>query len=278
MDLTRPGQIARLLQQYGIKVRKAWGQNFIINRDIVDRIVSAAELTGTETVLEIGPGLGTMTELLLQKAGRVIAVEIDPLLCRVLRERISHPRFQLIEGDALNQQFSSLAAGPYVVVANLPYYITSPIITKLIEEENPPQTVVVLVQLEVAQRLTAAPGTQQYGSISAYVQYHYDVEMLFRVGAGNFFPPPRVDSAVVRMRRQCTGQRPKNEQLLFRLIRIAFSQRRKMLKGLVAKEMGIDPKQVEAALVATGLPADVRGEKLTVTDFINLADRLEDWA
>lgn len=272
MDLTKPSEIAKLLKDYGISVRKSWGQNFLTSSSALARIVDAAELKGTETILEVGPGLGVLTSLLLESARHVVAVEIDPLLCKVLQDRFTGRNFTLIQGDILEQNINALVKGPYKVVANLPYYITSPFLIKLIESDSPPDYAIVLVQLEVARRLTAAPGTPEYGSLSVFVQYHCQAEVGFKVGPGNFFPPPKVDSAVVILRWLPPIRRPLSEKKMFRIIRTAFSQRRKMLKGLLAREFGLETSAVERALMEIGLNPDIRGERLSVQDFINLAD------
>lgn len=273
MDVTKPSEIAELLNQHGIKVRKSWGQNFLINPGAVESILAAAALTGKETVLEVGPGLGVMTAPLLARAGEVFAIEIDPLLCRFLRQRFTQANFHLVEGDALAQDLRSLIPGPYMVVANLPYYITSPFLIKLLEEA-PPQAAIILVQLEVARRLTAAPGTPDYGSLSVLIQYHCRGEIIMKLGPGNFFPPPQVDSAVVKLTWRPPPRIPRDEGLMFQIVRTAFSQRRKMLKGLLARSLNLDAAAVADALTRMGLAAEVRGEKLSVEDFITLSDLL----
>ncbi len=274
MDVTKPSDITELLNTYGIKIRKYWGQNFLLNPAAVERIVATAELTGAETVLEVGPGLGVMTASLLDQAGRVVAIEIDPLLCRYLRHRFTQPSFNLVQGDALAQDYKTLVPEPYVVVANLPYYITSPFLTKLLEGGHPPQVAVILIQLEVAKRLTAAPGTSDYGSLSVLVQYHCQTELKDKLGPGNFFPPPKVDSAVVKLTWRPPPKTPNDEALMFGIVRRAFSQRRKMLKGLLARDLGLDPGTVAEAFARMGLDAKARGETLSVLDFITLSDLL----
>lgn len=274
MDVTKPSDITALLKTHGIKIRKSWGQNFLINSSAVQKMVSAAELSGAETVLEVGPGLGVMTAPLLAQADRVIAIEIDPLLCRYLRHRFPQSNFHLVEGDALAQDYESLVPGPYVVVANLPYYITSPFLIKLLEEGYPPQKAIILVQQEVAKRLTAAPGTSDYGSISVLVQYHCQAEIIVKLGPGNFYPPPQVDSATVKLTWRPPPILPKDEQFMFRIVRTAFSQRRKMLKGLLARALDMPPEEVAGAMGRMGLNAKARGETLSVGDFIALSDLL----
>lgn len=277
MDVTRPSEISEILRRYGISVRKSWGQNFLVNKPAVERILQAAALTGEETVLEIGPGLGVMTSGLLQYAGKVVAVEIDPLLCKVLRDRFGHlDNFHLVQGDALEQELSVLVANPYIVVANLPYYITTPLLVKLLEHSFPPRIAVVLVQWEVAKRLTASPGTSDYGALSVLVQYHTQPDLMFKVGAGNFYPPPKVDSAVVRMTWRTPARCPRNEKLMFKIVKAAFGQRRKMLKGLLAREFNMETPRITEVLEQLGLDGDIRGERLSVLDFAALADAMED--
>ncbi len=269
-------EITDLLQQYGFKARKSWGQNFLANKEAVAKLIAAAQLTGAETVLEIGPGLGVMTGPLLDSSSKVVAVEIDPLLCKFLARRFSQrENFQLVQGDALAQDFSQLVPGPYIVVANLPYYITSPILAKLIEQPHPPERAVILVQWEVARRLTALPGTSDYGALSILIQYHCQAEMLFKIGPGNFYPPPKVDSAAVRLQWRPSPFQPRNEKFMFRLVKIAFSQRRKMLKGLLATALSLSKDEAGKALAQIGLREEIRGEKLSIKDFAALADILE---
>ena len=275
MDLTNPTDISLMLKKYNIKVRKSWGQNFLTSATAVEGILSAASLDSTDIVLEVGPGLGVMTTRLLALVKEVIAVEIDPLLCRVIKDNLPAENLCLIQGDALEQDFSSLIPGPYKVVANLPYYITSPFLVKLIEEQRPPETAVLLVQLEVARRLAALPGTKDYGSISVLVQYHCDAQLVQKIGPGNFFPPPKVDSAVVRLKWRPHESKPGNEKLMFRIVRTAFSQRRKMLKGLLARDFGMETSKVADILVNLGLNGDIRGEKLSVGEFAALSDAIE---
>ena len=276
MDVTRPSEITDLLQRYGLKTRKSWGQNFLTNKSLVAKLIAAAQLTGKETVLEIGPGLGVMTEPLLDSSARVVAVEIDPLLCQFLTSRFSQrENFQLVQGDALTQDFSLLISGPYIVVANLPYYITSPLLVKLVEAPQPPERAVILVQWEVARRLTALPGTPDYGALSILIQYHCRAEILFKIGPGNFYPPPQVDSAAVRLQWRPSPFQPRNEDFMFRLVKIAFSQRRKMLKGLLASALNLSKDEAGKVLAQIGLSEEIRGEKLSLQDFVALADILE---
>lgn len=276
MATNSPREIKNLMERYGFKARKSWGQNFLTNKGVIDKLVAAARLEGTETVLEIGPGMGAMTGPLLDAANRVVAVEIDPLLIQFLRQRFGNQEnLQLVEGDALAQDYSKLVSGPYILMANLPYYITSPLIINILQLPNPPTNAIILVQWEVGKRLSARPGTPDYGALSVLIQYHCQVELLFKVGPGSFYPPPRVDSAAVSLQWRPPAFRPRNEKFMFNIVKIAFSQRRKMLKGLLAKSLNLSRESVEESLIRAGLSKDIRGERLSGQDFAALADILE---
>lgn len=275
MDVTRPKEIADLFLRLGFSPRKSWGQNFLVNREVVAKLIAAAQLTGCETVLEIGPGLGVMTEPLLAKAAKVVAVEIDPLLCQFLSHRfLQRENFHLVKGDALDQDFSLLFSEPYIVVANLPYNISSPLLLKLMGQPHPPLRAIVLLQWEVARRLTASPGTRDYGALTVLMQYYCHTDILFKLGPGNFFPPPKVDSAAVRLFLRPSPFQPRNEEFFFRLVKIAFSQRRKMLKGLLASALDLSKEEAGRALMQVGLAEGIRGEKLSLENFVVLADKL----
>lgn len=275
MDVTKPGTIKELLAKYNLSIRKSWGQNFLLNSQVIEKIAQAAEITKEEMVLEVGPGLGVLTQELLTRAGQVTALEIDPRLCQLLRDRFGHhPVFTLINGDALEYDYSVLPRG-YKAVANLPYYITSPFIFQLLEGGNPPQLAVLLVQLEVAKRLAAGPGAPDYGAMSVAVQYYCQVDLVTRVGGGNFYPPPKVDSAVVKLTwHQQRPYQPVSPQLMFRIIKLAFGQRRKMLKNLVASGIGLPVTTVVQVLEEMGISPGVRGEELSVAAYSELSDRL----
>lgn len=277
MAPTRQSEIRDMLERSGITVRKAWGQNFILSTAVIHKIVSAAYLTKADTVLEVGPGLGSLTRRLADQADRVIAVEIDPLLCKLLRQRFSHvDNLTIVTGDVLQYNFHQLLPQRYKVVANLPYYITSHFLTRLLEQGPHPELAVILIQLEVARRLAASPGTKEYGALSVLVQYYTKPELICRVAPGNFYPRPKVSSAVTRLEWLPRPCQPRNPRLMFSLVRTAFSQRRKMLKGLVANHFGIPVGNVENLLRDLGIAANIRGEKLSVEQFCQLADSLEE--
>ena len=273
---------AEIIEKYGFNFRKKFGQNFLIDNNILEKIVEAAEITREDCVLEIGPGIGTMTQRLAEEAGEVIAVEIDKNLIPILEETLAdYDNVTILNEDILKVDIHKIVeeheGKPLKVVANLPYYITTPIIMALLEGHVPLMSVTVMVQKEVADRMRALPGTKEYGALSLAVQYYAKPEIVTKVPAACFMPRPNVDSTVVRLTRY--KNRPvetQDEAWLFAVIRASFNQRRKTLvNGLVnAGSIGVSRQQVEAVLAAMGLPATIRGEALTLNLFAELSDRL----
>lgn len=260
-----------LLQRYGLHPKKGLGQNFLVEESALRRIVTAADLTESDTVLEIGPGLGALTRHLAAAAGRVVAVELDDRFIPVLREQLAGvSNVELIEGDILALDPAALVGGPYKVVANLPYYITAAVLRHLLESTPRPELMVLTVQLEVAQRLTAQPGEMSLLAIS--VQYYGPVRQVARIKAGSFYPRPEVDSAVVRVDLDrdppLTGP---DERCFFRVVRAGFSQRRKQLRNSLKAGLGIPAKEVEAALAAAGIDPRRRAETLSLDEWGKLA-------
>jgi 16S rRNA (adenine1518-N6/adenine1519-N6)-dimethyltransferase len=260
-----------LLQRYGLHPKKGLGQNFLVEEAALRRIVTAADLTESDTVLEIGPGLGALTRHLAVAAGRVVAVELDDRFIPVLREQLAGvSNVELIEGDILALDPAALVGGPYKVVANLPYYITAAVLRHLLESTPRPELMVLTVQLEVAQRLTAQPGEMSLLAIS--VQYYGPVRQVARIKAGSFYPRPEVDSAVVRVDLDrdppLTGP---DERCFFRVVRAGFSQRRKQLRNSLKAGLGIPAKEVEAALTAAGIDPRRRAETLSLDEWGKLA-------
>lgn len=259
----------------GFRAQKRWGQNFLINKGVVAKIIDAAQLKGNETVLEIGPGFGAMTESLLAAAAKVVAIEIDPRLSRHLTRRFrDHKNLQLVEGDALAFDFSELIPGEFTLVANLPYNITGPFMYRLTTLPLLPKTALLMVQWEVARRLTAQPGTKDYGALTIQIQYYFHAELLFRVNPGSFYPAPEVDSGVIRLERRPCPFPPKDPDLMFSLVKTAFSQRRKMFRGLLASALNIEKDTVTKAFATAGIDETVRGEDLSIEQFSVLADIL----
>ncbi len=274
---------AQIIQKYQFAFQKKFGQNFLIDQNILDKIVESADLTEKDCVLEIGPGIGTMTQRLAEEAGEVIAVEIDRNLIPILKDTLSpYENVTIINDDILKVDLAGLVqerngGRPIKLVANLPYYITTPIIMALFEKHVPLQSVTVMVQKEVADRMQVGPGTKDYGALSLAVQYYSRPEIITRVPASCFMPSPNVDSTVIRLTRY---EEPpvavRDEEWLFAVIRASFNQRRKTLaNGLAnAAGLGLGRQQVEEVLTEMGLSRTIRGETLTLEQFADLSNRL----
>lgn len=273
---------AEILRKYQFRMQKKYGQNFLIDANILTKIVEAAQITKEDTVLEIGPGIGTMTQYLAETAGRVVAVEIDRELIPILEETLSpYENVTLLCADILKADLTKLVnengGGSFKVVANLPYYITTPIIMALFESHMPLSSITVMVQSEVADRMQTGPGTKDYGALSLAVQYYAKPEIVARVPASCFTPRPNVDSTVVRLvKYEKPPVEVKDEAWLFHIIRASFNQRRKTLvNGLVgAGSLGLTREQIEAALEKMGEPKMVRGETFTLERFAELSNLL----
>lgn len=280
--LSNPGAVRRVLDRYGIRFRKRFGQNFLIREDVVEDIVSSAGITKEDAVIEIGPGIGTMTQVLAEHAHSVTAVEIDRDLVQVLKETLSgYDNTEVICGDILKVDLRALVrekgdGRPVKVVANLPYYITTPILMELLESGAGFESITVMVQKEVAERVQAGPGTKAYGVLSLAVQYRSDPEIVLDVPASSFMPSPNVDSAVLHLKLfEKPAVAVKDEEFLFRLIKAAFGQRRKtMVNAVSSGALGISKQQAAQALAAEGLSPQVRGETLSLEQFARLSDRL----
>ena len=279
MALTDLSVIRDLCARYDFSLSKGFGQNFIINPGVCPRIAEASGIGPGWGALEIGPGIGVLTEQLAERADKVVSVEVDTRLQPLLAETMAgHPNFKLVLGDVLKVDLAALLKAefpgmPVAVCANLPYYITSPILMRLLEERLPIRSITVMVQKEAAQRLCAAPGTRQAGAISYAVAYYAAPELLFTVQPGSFYPAPKVTSAVIRLTLHDTPPvQPANgdERGLFRLIRAAFSQRRKTAANAVAAGLGLPKSRVTAALQAAGLDTRLRPEQLTLADYCAL--------
>lgn len=274
---------AQIIQKYQFTFQKKYGQNFLIDSNILDKIIESAQISKEDCVLEIGPGIGTMTQRLAEEAKEVVAVEIDRHLIPILEDTLSdYDNVTIINEDILKVDINKIVEEqnggmPVKIVANLPYYITTPIIMALFERHIPLKSVTVMVQKEVADRMLVGPGTKDYGALSLAVQYYAKPEIIAKVPAVCFMPRPNVDSAVVRLTRY--EQPPvhvRDEAYLFAIIRASFNQRRKTLvNGLVnAGNIGVGRGQVEKALNDMQLPAMVRGEALTLEQFAGLSNRL----
>ncbi len=284
-NLVKPQQTVAILRKYNIDFQKKFGQNFLIDAHVLDKIIAASEVCANDCVLEIGPGIGTMTQFLCEHAKNVVAVEIDKNLIPVLSDTLSdYQNARVIHGDILKTDLNRLVqehngGKPIKVVANLPYYITTPVIMKLLETHVPTANITVMVQKEVADRMQAVPGTKDYGALSLAVQYYAQPKQVANVPPNCFMPRPKVSSTVVRL--DCLKNPPfpvKDEKLLFRIIRASFNQRRKTLaNGLYnSPEIQLPKEQIQKSIEKAGLPAAVRGEALTLAQFARLADILHD--
>ena len=283
--LSNPQKTIEVLQKYNFSFQKKFGQNFLIDPHVLDKIIAAAEITKDDFVLEIGPGIGTLTQYLAEAAREVVAVEIDSTLIPILEDTLSaYDNVSVINEDVLKVDLRKLAeerngGKPIKVVANLPYYITTPIIMSLFESHVPLKSLTVMVQKEVALRMQAGPGNKDYGALSLAVQYYASPYLAANVPPNCFMPRPNVGSAVIRLTRfEETPVQVKDEKLLFRLIRASFNQRRKTLQnGLVnSQELDFTKEQVAAAIATLGVSPSVRGEALTLEQFAALANALSE--
>ncbi|MCX2727420.1 16S rRNA (adenine(1518)-N(6)/adenine(1519)-N(6))-dimethyltransferase RsmA [Thermomicrobium sp. 4228-Ro] len=263
------GQLRATLAELGIRPRKALGQHFLHDRSIVQRIVASADLSPDSLVVEIGPGLGILTEALARHAGRVIAIELDDKLAAFLAERFRSSNVTVLHGDALRIDFADVTRGaPYVVVANLPYNVATPILERLLTAAHPPTRLVVMVQREVAERMVAIPPDMSF--LSVLVQFFARPRIAFRVGPGAFTPPPKVESAVVVLEPREPPLAREEWPRFFRLVQAGFAQRRKQLVNALASELGLDKERVRALLVSAGIEPTRRAETLTLDEWLRL--------
>ena len=278
-----PQNTIAVLQKYQFHFQKKYGQNFLIDTSVLDRIIKAAQIGPEDCVLEIGPGIGTMTQYLAENAGKVIAVEIDKALIPILEETLAaYENITVIQGDVLKTDVRELSekygSGKRLkVVANLPYYITTPIIMGLFENEVPVESITVMVQKEVAERMQAKPGTKEYGALSLAVQYYARPEITANVPPNCFIPRPTVGSAVVHLKRHETPPVDvEDERFMFDLIRAAFNQRRKMLPNALtgAGIANLTKEKITEALNKLEISETIRGEKLSLSQFAMLSNIL----
>ena len=279
-ELIEAKNTTAFLKEHDISAKKRYGQNFLIDKRVLERIIEGSEITKEDTVLEIGPGIGTLTQALCEAAGRVIAVEIDKDMLPLLGENLAdYDNYEIINDDILKVDLASLLGdGARVkVAANLPYYITTPIIMQLLENKLPIASITVMVQKEVADRMQAKPGGKDYGALTLAVQYYSEAEIIANVPPNCFIPRPGVDSAVIRL--SCYDKPPvqaEDEKKLFEIIKAAFAQRRKTLANALRNYpgLGLSREEIEAALTEMGLGTDIRGERLSLKEFAMLTDLL----
>lgn len=280
-SLSDPGHIKEVLSRHGFHFSKALGQNFLINPGVCPRMAAECGAQACKGVIEVGPGIGVLTWELSQVAEKVCAIELDSRLFPVLEETLAgRDNVKIIPGDVMKLDLHQLiqqefGGGPVCVCANLPYYITSPVILRLLEEGLPLTSITVMVQKEAAQRLCAAPGERECGAVSVAVHYRSQPKLLFQVGRGSFLPPPKVDSAVLRLDlRQEPPVSVADEDWFFRVSRAAFAQRRKTAANSLSATLGLPKPQVEQALAAAGAAENVRAERLTLEQLAALANAL----
>ena len=282
-NLGNPQETIAVLQRYGFNLQKKYGQNFLIDTHVLDKIIGAAQIGPDDFVLEIGPGIGTMTQYLAEAAREVIAVEIDTKLIPILQDTLKeYDNVTVLNEDILKVDIRKIAeekngGKPIKVVANLPYYITTPIIMGLFESEVPLDSITVMVQKEVADRMQVGPGTKDYGALSLAVQYYAEPYIVANVPPNCFIPRPAVGSAVIRLTRyQEKPVKVNDASFMFKIIRASFNQRRKTLQnGLYnSSELRIPKEKTVAALEEMGLTPTIRGEKLSLEEFALLSDIL----
>ncbi len=281
--LVNPQNTIEILKKFDVHFQKKFGQNFLIDSHVLDKIIRAADISKEDGVLEVGPGIGTMTQYLCENAGRVLCVEIDKALLPILEYTLAdYDNVNVINGDILKQDIWELVrkyndGKPFKVVANLPYYITTPIIMGFLENDSPISSITVMVQKEVAERMQAEPGTKAYGALSLAVQYYSKPYLAANVPMNCFMPRPNVASAVISLERYDEPPvKTKDEKLMFELIRASFQVRRKTLwNGIkISNSLNYTREEIEKVLTDMGLDVNVRGETLNLAQFAELADRL----
>ena len=272
-----------VLQKTNFQFKKQFGQNFLIDSSVLEHILSFSEINKDDLIIEIGPGIGTLTEALCERAGFVVAIEIDDKLIPILEENLSaKDNFKLIHGDALKVDYLSLLEehkefSSVKVVANLPYYITTPILMDLLEKKLPLKSITVMVQKEVALRMKAAPGTKDYGALSLAVQYYSEPSIVQEVPPHCFIPRPNVSSSVIHLRlHKKAPVSVQDPALLFKTIKFSFMQRRKPLVNALASGFHLDKRQLQDLLSSLSYPENVRGETLSLADFSLISDGIRE--
>ncbi len=283
-DIATPVRTRQILEKYGFSFKKSLGQNFLIDTNILHNIVSCADLTETSGAIEIGPGIGALTEQLAKRSQKVVAFEIDQRLLPILEETLSpYPHVSIVHSDVLKANIHEVITEKFevgqdlMVVANLPYYVTTPILLKLLEEKLPIRGIVVMIQKEVADRIAAKPGTKEYGSLSIATQFYAEASMEMVVPKTVFIPQPNVDSAVLKLTiRKEPPVKLRNEKFFFEIVRASFAQRRKtLLNNLLHNVFTKNEKsRIEEIMEAIGIDPSRRGETLSMTEFAKLSDAL----
>lgn len=287
-DLSSPSKVKEILSRYNFRTSKSLGQNFLVDRNIINKIIKTADITHNDLVVEIGPGIGVLTTAMAEHAQRVLAVEVDKKLIPILQETLSaYKNTEVVLGDALEVDFDQLVdqktegsngirGKGYKLVANLPYYITTPLIMHLLTNGFNLHSLVVMVQKEVAQRMTAVPGNKEYGSLTVAIQYYTEANIDFIVPRTVFYPPPEVDSAVIKLiKREHPPVKVVDEKMFFKIVRAAFGQRRKTLtNALAGSELQIEKSHLLNILHIVNIDPKRRGETLSIGEFASLANAI----
>ncbi|NTW05535.1 MAG: 16S rRNA (adenine(1518)-N(6)/adenine(1519)-N(6))-dimethyltransferase RsmA [Peptococcaceae bacterium] len=274
-DLTAPSDVRKIMEKNDFRIKKRLGQNFLVDANIVDKIINSADLNNQDMVVEIGPGMGVITKAAARRACKVIALEIDESLELILDETLADLKnTEIIYADAMNINIDKLVAervrgsGSYKIIANLPYYITSPLIMHILENKFNFSIMVIMIQQEVAQRISALPGTKEYGALSVAVQYYTEVKYLFKVPGTVFIPRPEVESAVIRLKKRDTPPvEVPDEGLFFKVVKGAFGQRRKTLLNALGSAFGLPKDDLKEILLVAGIEDSRRGETLSLLEF-----------
>ena len=275
--LYSPSYIREIVNYYGFRFSKSLGQNFLIDGNIVRNICDEGQITKDNDILEIGPGIGTLTEELSLRANKVVAVEIDKNLLPILDETLdAYDNIEIVHGDILKLNLPELFSEKFEkknikVVANLPYYITTPIITRLLEEEIDVECILVMVQKEVAKRICASPGSKDYGSLSVFVQYYTQAEIVLTVPKNVFMPKPNVDSAVIRLKVRDEKLALKDKDAFFKVVRAAFSKRRKTILNSLSQGLAVEKEDMRIILDKAGIRPTERAENLNIEDFAKIS-------
>lgn len=275
--LYSPSYVKEIIDKYNFRFSKGLGQNFLIDGNIVRKICEEGEVSKEDDILEIGPGIGTLTEELSYKANKVVAVELDKSLFPILDETLAGcNNVEIVPGDILKIDLSKLFSEKFEsenikIVANLPYYITTPIIGRLLEEELDIDSILVMVQSEVAERMKASPGTKDYGSLSVFVQYYTDPEIVLLVPKTAFMPRPNVDSAVIKLKIRKEKIELKDREIFFKVVKAAFSQRRKTILNSLSSGLKTDKATIRAILEKVDIDPKLRAENLTIEDFSKIS-------
>jgi 16S rRNA (adenine1518-N6/adenine1519-N6)-dimethyltransferase len=283
MDLSNARELKALMQAHGMRPKHRLGQNFLIDHRVLESIVEGSGAGPDDLVLEIGPGLGTLTQRLAQSAGRVIAIELDRALIEILKKTLlpDAPHIELIHGDAGRIDLRKLLEDRLqpgqlgIVAANLPYYITTPLVMRLLEERLPLKQIVVMVQREVAERMISRPGGKEYGALSVAVQYYTEPSIVAHVNRSSFLPPPDVDSAVIGMKMRAAPPVDASRETFFRIVKASFGQRRKTLGNALAAGLDLIKEDVQAVLTACEIDPQRRGETLSLEEFAKIARAID---